>query len=771
MKVGILTYHNTVNYGAALQAYATQEKLVQLGIAAEIINYTNAYRRSSYSILQLMRRGLRDGQKILAVKVLLGTPLIKLRKKRFAQFYRKRLKLSSKEYTTADQLKADPPQYDCYIVGSDQVWNYDHNGCDMSYLLDFVEDADKTMSYASSFGLSSINPVFQCDYARLLGRIRSLSVREKDGAELVKSLTGREASVVLDPVFLLTKEQWENVADNSIGIKNPFILIYTTKRSHYENFLRVAGQMVKGAHIAHLTTSTRLKDFFEPMTKVVFAASPGKFLGLIKNAGLVLTSSFHGTALSVIFEKQFVSFLAGNEGKDARIVGLLDQLGLNDRIFSYSMTPAQVDNKICYKAVQRRLDLLRKESIGFLENAINISNKKSECVTLAAKDQCTGCMACSNICEHAITIKTDEEGFARPSVKKHYCIECGRCEKICPTLHSVVPERLVEPLVFACAHRDEKFRLESASGGLFMALAQLILLRSGAVFGAVMTDGTHVEHRRVERHEDLHLMQKSKYVQSNIGRTLLETKDFLESGRPVLFSGLPCQIAGLYNFLGKDYHNLYTIDLLCKGAPSPGVFQAFIRSLETHYNSPIRSYAFREKKPESSQALSIIKLADDRRYKIPLTQTTFGSGFSTDLFMRLSCYRCRYRNTNRIGDLSAGDFWGLGSDSSFYRERQKGVTLLLINSIKGKMLFESAAGSLLCEKRLLSEAIACSSALRSKITSNRLRTGFFTVYKRNPNIALSLFTLPHRIAVCLRNSIGITRKIPLIKILQKSVTK
>ena len=270
---------------------------------------------------------------------------------------------------------------------------------------------------------------------------------------------------------------------------------------------------------------------------------------------------------------------------------------------------------------------------------------------LAPRDRCTGCMACSSICERAIEIITDDEGFIRPVVVEEKCVECERCVKICPVLNPVSLERLGKPLVFACAHADEQVRLQSASGGAFSAVAQSILQRKGIVFGAAMTDGLRVEHIAVEREDDMHLLRQSKYVQSDIGRCLSMAKQHLENGRFVLFSGLPCQIAGLYSYLGRDYEKLYTVDILCKGAPSPGVFATFIHSVESRYKSALKSYSFREKTHGWGKAISVFNFVNGKQLLLPLSQTSFGSGFSTELFLRPSCYHCIYRNIHRIGVL------------------------------------------------------------------------------------------------------------------------
>lgn len=376
MKVGILTFHDAVNYGAVLQAYATQEALLELGVDAEIIDYTNSKRQEAYEIQYLIRRTKKNGL-FAVLRVLAGIPLIVLRKKKFHEFCHNNYNLSDKKFHTPEQLKTELPKYDYYMVGSDQVWNYDHNGEDMSYLLDFVSEKDKTISYASSFGLTSIPEELKADYIRCLNGIKWLSVREEIGANIVESLIDKKIHLVLDPVFLLTKERWESVAKFTNRVRQPYILLYTTKATYYDDFLNATGYGDRSCHIAHLTTSPRPKDMLDSKTKLVFAAGPEEFLGLVKNAALVLTSSFHGTAMSIIFQKQFISFLSNNEGKDARIAGLLNQLGLINRIFNDDITREQVDKQISYDTVQKKLDDLRGESISFLRRAMNLPAKEN----------------------------------------------------------------------------------------------------------------------------------------------------------------------------------------------------------------------------------------------------------------------------------------------------------------------------------------------------------------------------------------------------------
>ena len=375
-------------------------------------------------------------------------------------------------------------------------------------------------------------------------------------------------------------------------------------------------------------------------------------------------------------------------------------------------------------------------------------------IKLASLKECTGCMACSNICDIAIKVVIDKEGFRRPIIINDNCLECGNCEKVCPVINPIVPERVITPQVFACASSSKSIRLESSSGGVFTELAQLMLKEHGSVFGAAFTSEFKVEHIEIESEADLYKLRKSKYVQSDIGECLRKVKDSLESGKHVLFSGLPCQIAGLYSYLGEDYERLYTVDILCKGVPSPGVFAEFISETEKYHGCKVREINFREKKYGwGNRAMMVLNFTNAKQSVLPLTLSSFGSGFSTGLFLRPSCYCCKYRGNRRVGDITLGDFWGIGNNLSFNNIKKEGVSFVMLNSKKGKDLFGLIRANLLADERNLNEASKSNSALRGRNTNNRFRALFFLVYKCNPQIALHLFTLPHRLAVWFRDLI------------------
>ena len=197
-------------------------------------------------------------------------------------------------------------------------------------------------------------------------------------------------------------------------------------------------------------------------------------------------------------------------------------------------------------------------------------------ISISDKANCCGCSACYSACpKQCISMVEDEEGFRYPIIDKSKCIDCGLCEKVCPVLNVSNPNKPAS--IFAFSNKSEDIRLKSSSGGAFSLLAELVLSQGGVVFGAAYDNNWEVAHTYIERIEDLDMLRRSKYVQSRIGDTYKQAKNFLKEGRKVLFTGTPCQISGLRHYLRKDYENLITMDFVCHSAPSPKVWRKFLR--------------------------------------------------------------------------------------------------------------------------------------------------------------------------------------------------
>lgn len=368
MKIGLLSFHNAANYGAAMQAYGLQAFLEKNGYDCEYLDYVNWSRKIEYSMSDHIIRCLKKGALIQACKYAVGTPFMGLRKYRFNKFYKKYLKVSPQTYTTAEEAKVWEPLYDKFIVGSDQVWCPENNGSDTAFLLSFVKDENKKMSYSSSFGKDVLPEELIDDYTECLKSIKHLSTREQFGISMIKEMTGRDATLVMDPVFLLSAQDWEKLIPNKNSEK--FIFSYTNTAAQLPLFLKQTNYPLEGKRIYKLSSQTSPTDFVSSKVNVMYSMAPETFLQSIRDAEFVVTASFHCLAFSILFHKPFAVMLSGNGGKTGRLSTLLEHFGLMDRVVTENTTLADLQKPINWEHVDELLEKKRSESVDYLLNSI-----------------------------------------------------------------------------------------------------------------------------------------------------------------------------------------------------------------------------------------------------------------------------------------------------------------------------------------------------------------------------------------------------------------
>ena len=304
------------------------------------------------------------------------------------------------------------------------------------------------------------------------------------------------------------------------------------------------------------------------------------------------------------------------------------------------------------------------------------------------KNLCSGCSACKSICPRdAIKMEYDKKGFLVPVIDYDKCINCGMCKEVCQVNKKM--NKFSQIKIYACKNKNENVRQTSSSGGIFEEFSKSIIAKNGYVYGAAFDENLEVEHKRIEDINGLEEIKKSKYVQSNMKDVIKDVKKALNEGKAVLFSGTPCQVQAVNILTRLVNDNLYTVDLVCHGVPSPQIFDKYKKYLEKEFNSKIIDVNFRWKDEASTQNIKI-KFENGKEYISNYRKgDIFYNLFLRDLVLRDVCYSCKFRDLDRVSDISIADFWGLdkGNYKDFYDGR--GVSLVLVNTQKGLELFDS----------------------------------------------------------------------------------
>ncbi|MBE7076191.1 MAG: 4Fe-4S dicluster domain-containing protein [Clostridiales bacterium] len=703
MKVAIVTIYDYFNHGNRLQNYALEKAISKFGYDVETLAvppkkfYPFFFGMAGvFSFLPVTKR-IKNSMKFTKQS---------LKSKTFCKYSKKNL-----EKTNGN--------YDCFVIGSDQVWNpkYIINN-DVSFLK-FV-DAEKTVAYAPSFGIETVPEKYQKDFAEGLNHIKYLSSREKEGTEIIKTLTQKDAEVVVDPTVLLTKEEWESFAEPVKKLPEKYILTYFLGKS--KAYREEVEKIAKENNLQVINLNAPFDKFHK--------SNPKQFMYLIKNAELVCSNSFHGNVLSIIMEKPFISFVPTHKTR-SRIVHLLKNFGLEDRNFEILKKEEYFNADFSFS--REKIEKQRAESLKYLEQSLNEvkthrGGYKEKCYK--DKKDCSGCYACASICpKGCIEMTYDEEGFWYPKINNLKCINCGLCKKICPVLNKKKKEES-EPKAYAAYNKDLEVRLKSSSGGIFSVLAEKILDNGGVVFGVGFNKDFEVEHQAIENKEDLSKLRISKYVQSRIGNCFVQAKKFLDAGRQVLFTGTACQIAGLLSYLQKDYDNLFTQDIICHGVPSPLVWKNYVQYREEKAGAKTEQIIFRRKYSDNKKVHFYYKFENGNEHKTIYYRDPMLKLFFLNKCLRPSCHACSFKNKNRQADITLADFWGVKNVAPDMDD-DKGTSLVIVHSQKGQQVFEGAKEKIEFKEVEFKKAIK-KNPLMLRSARPFSRKSFMRDYKKKP---------------------------------------
>lgn len=377
-------------------------------------------------------------------------------------------------------------------------------------------------------------------------------------------------------------------------------------------------------------------------------------------------------------------------------------------------------------------------------------------IKISDKSECCGCSACASVCAHnAITMKPDAMGFLYPEVDVSKCVECGLCEKVC-AFNDDYDKRLnlSVPEAYGARHKDMSEVETSRSGAAFIAISDWVLEQGGIVYGVGYADHFRVVHKRAVTKEERDEFKGSKYVQSDMGTIFRQVKQDLRDGKIVLFSGTPCQTAGLNSYIGKKYReNLYLVDIVCHGVPSPYIWRDYLSYIEKKYKKKVSVVNFRDKGEYGWAAHKETFIFGDGE-KITPEQSPYTDLFYKHIMLRQSCGSCHYCNTVRPSDITIADFWGFEKTNVEINEDNKGVSLLLINTDKGHRVLEEIKNKMCLISAKLDNCLQANlmhpsilNAKSKEFESLYVKRGFIYVLKKYTNVGLNsiIGKLTHRI--------------------------
>lgn len=316
---------------------------------------------------------------------------------------------------------------------------------------------------------------------------------------------------------------------------------------------------------------------------------------------------------------------------------------------------------------------------------INIENKKD----------CCGCTACYSVCpKHCITMEEDSEGFRYPKIDAENCINCNMCSKVCPVLKEEPKDDFTK--AYIVRNKDNDVLMNSSSGGAFTAFSDAAVDEHYVVFGGAFDDDFNVIHDCAETKTDAEKFRGSKYVQSQLNDTFLQIKSLLDNGRKVLFSGCPCQVAGLVSFLQKPYDNLITVDFICHAVPSPKVWKKYREYLTSKYKSDIKSVNFRSKEFGYHCSSMKIEMENGKTQKLGMNTDLLLKSFFLNVCSRPSCYDCHFKTTDRYSDITVFDCWDISRYDKNKKDDNKGYSAVLLHNQKGQKLFEKISDKVEC---------------------------------------------------------------------------
>lgn len=704
-KAAIMTWYTYRNYGSVLQATALYQVINSMGYEPSFIHYLPKGTVSTPVKRNIINRLINKISSIHS-QIYMSPECERL----YDDYLKKRTR-ETDLCASYPELKDLTRTHDVFICGSDQIWSplcYDSK-----FFLDFVEDSNKMVAYAPSLGSTEItDPIIRENMISHISRFKHLSVRELQGAELIKSITGQDAEVVLDPTLLMDTSEWDIYAQVGQVQKlrdNEYIICYFLgDESKYMEYVRM---LSKNMNVPYYVIPFTVKQK-KSRDAVPFEVGPCEFVSLIRNAKYVVTDSFHGMAFSVNYNIPFSVFKRFKENdpknQNSRIFSLLQLLGLENCLVDYQNKRGAERKIECdFLEANYRLNIKRKESLEYLRNAL-VATTGDSCVQekprIKITDMCCGCGACATVCgKGAVSISRNAEGFEYYSIDISKCVGCGQCQTVCPMTGIIAPDMKESQALYSAKSNCEETLKKSSSGGTGHDLASYLLNDGYAVCGCMYDIANNIAKHvwvRPGEKEKLPLLQGSKYIQSNTANAVNVLLDIAKENK-VAFFGTPCQAAAVDKILRQKglRENAVIVDLICHGVPSYHLWDKYLAELNKKHNvgnHPI--VTFRSKEHGWRRRLLLVT-GNNHVYKKEEKKDDFYAFFRHGLCNMIVCSDCPYR-TRSAADLRIGDYWG----NRFAKDKQ-GVSMVIANTVLGDRVVEGLSINRMCqvEKQELSE--------------------------------------------------------------------
>lgn len=713
-KIGIATVYTGYNYGSALQAFATKSILCNMGYEPSLLKLGGSLLpgrdvRIKKILGILFRSAIHSG----GIKSL----------KNYGDSIKKELSPESKqcfnrfidyklqpEIITDKELKkiGNSDDYCAFVCGSDQVWNSAVFYVDPFYYLRFAPQ-NKRVAFAPSFGRDFVPDYNKKKIKKYVSQIEHKSVREQSGVDIIKTLTGDDAQVLVDPTLVLTGDEWVKALKLHSQPKEKYLLAY---------FLDEPSEKAKKA-VLEISKKYGLKIVglpysFEgcPWAEDIVHAGPEEFVDYIRNASFVCTDSFHGTAFSLNFNVPFYTFERnyGNAGKQsARIQSILNLVEKNDR---YEPENFEEVLNISFENVNKILNSQREKSKNYLKSVlppveVKVCEKQDSNNVLSSDNyrKCTGCGVCQSVCPFgAIIVKENENGFYEPQIDENKCTNCGLCKKTCYKFD--VCYNFTETENYECysaVNKKDNDLKTSSSGGVSIELMRQALKSGYFVAGVTYDVKTKRAVTKIARNEEeLEQFKGSKYFQSYTASAFEEIISDKSEQKYAVF-GTPCQIYALSKVaqIKKTQDKYLFVDIFCHGCPSLKLWDKYLEFIRVKkgiteadkINFRSKTYGWHE---YCFDFYTQGKKVSSSKYDDPFHEMFFGLDA-----MNEACFDCVARSNLEKTDIRMGDFWGKRFDMD-----TKGVSAVIIASEKGKSLFDSVKDSFETEKADFNEIIS-----------------------------------------------------------------